>query len=60
VSKLLATFENTGVKPDSWGFFKKNPPIPGAVFLGGMPDMPMIHVFNRPLRAQDFNRLFEL
>ena len=60
VSKLLAAFENTGVKPDTWGFFKKNPPIPGAVFLGGMPDMPMIHMFNRPLRAQDFNRLFEL
>ena len=58
VAKLLATFKNTGVKPDTWGFFKKNPPIPGAVFLGGMPDMPMIHVFNRPLRAQDFNRLF--
>lgn len=60
VPKLLTTFENTGVKPDTWGFLKKNPPIPGAVFLGGMPDMPMIHIFNRPLRAQDFNRLFEL
>nr|WP_319490564.1 type VI secretion system-associated protein TagF [uncultured Desulfobacter sp.] len=60
VSKLLAAFENTGVKPDTWGFFKKYPPIPGAVFLGGVPDMPMIHMFNRPLRAQDFNRLFEL
>ena len=59
VSKLLATFKNTGIKPETWGFLKKNPQIPGAVFLGGVPDMPMIHMFNRPLRAQDFNRLFE-
>ena len=59
VSKLLVTFKDTGITPDTWGFLKKSPRIPGAVFLGGMPDMPMIHMFNRPLRAQDFNRLFE-
>ena len=32
--------------------------IPGAVFLGGLPDSPCLSIFSRPLRAEDFTNLF--
>lgn len=39
------------------GWFKKTA-VPGAVFLGGLPDQPVLTIFARPLTADDFPRLF--
>jgi type VI secretion system protein ImpM len=33
---------------------------PGAVFLGGLPDTPMVNLYNRPLGTRDFQTLFNL
>ncbi len=58
VSELMAKFASH--TPQKRGISKTNPPLPGAVFLGGLPDNPMVNMYNRPLRARDFHRLFNL
>jgi type VI secretion system protein VasJ len=44
-------------KPKS-GLFGNKREIPGAVFLGGLPESPFLSIFSRPLRAEDFLNLF--
>ncbi len=58
VSELMVKFASHA--PQKKGIFKTNPPRPGAVFLGGLPDNPMVNMYNRPLRTRDFHRLFNL
>ncbi len=60
VSELLNQFASHPYEPKKEGIFKKNPPPPGAVFLGGLPDNPMVNMYNRPLGTRDFHRLFNL
>jgi len=40
------------------GVFKNKANVPGAVFLGGLPDNPVLAMFSRPLKAGDFLNLF--
>ncbi len=34
--------------------------VPNAIFMGGVPDKPFLAVFNRPLKANDFVRLWSV
>jgi len=58
VSDLLDKFASHPQAPSKSGLFKTNPPLPGAVFLGGLPDKPMVNLYNRPLGTRDFHSLF--
>ena len=61
VSALLDRFSSypRGRLEKEGGFRKKKSP-PGAVFLGGLPDNPMVNLYNRPLGIRDFHKLFNL
>ncbi len=58
VSELLDKFGSHPHAPPKKGIFKTDPPPPGAVFLGGLPDNPMVNLYNRPLGTRDFHNLF--
>jgi type VI secretion system protein VasJ len=58
VSDLLDKFVSHPHDPQRRGIFQPNPPLPGAVFLGGLPDNPMVNMYNRPLATRDFHTLF--
>ncbi|MCP4717878.1 MAG: type VI secretion system-associated protein TagF [Desulfobacteraceae bacterium] len=60
VSKLLDKFASHPHEPPKKGIFKTNSTPPNAVFLGGLPDNPMVNMYNRPLKTRDFPRLFNL
>lgn len=58
VSDLLDKFTSQSHAPPKKRIFKTDSPLPGAVFLGGLPDKPMVNLYNRPLGTRDFHRLF--
>jgi type VI secretion system protein VasJ len=60
VSELMDKFASQHHDPQKKKIIKKNLPPPGAVFLGGLPDNPMVNVYNRPLGTRDFQNLFNL
>lgn len=38
--------------------FKRKAPVPDCVFIGGLPEQPVLKVFNRPLVPDDIKALF--
>lgn len=60
VSELLEKFASHPHESQTRGIFKPNSSLPNAVFLGGLPDNPMVNLYNRPLGTRDFYRLFNL
>ncbi len=48
--------EFTSYNPDlkCRGAIKDKKEIPGAAFMGGLPDDPVLAIFSRPLKAEDF------
>lgn len=58
VSDLLDKFTSHPPASPTRGIFKTDSPLPGAVFLGGLPDNPMVNLYNRPLGTRDFHSLF--
>jgi len=58
VTVLLDRFGSHPVEPTDRGMFKRSIDPPGAVFLGGLPENPMVTLYNRPLKARDFLDLF--
>ena len=47
-------------RPIRQGLFKKRVQPPGAVFLGGLPENPLVAIYARPLTAKDFHTVFTL
>ena len=62
IATLLNNFESFPRKHDrTWhGLFKPTPQGPGAVFQGGLPDNPILTIYARPLKTEDFFDLFNL
>lgn len=65
LSLPVARLLNMGAAPYSKevkgpGLFKKKPPVPGAVFLGGLPQNSVLTMYARPLKVNDFLSLFNI
>ncbi len=41
-------------------YFFSKPAIPASMFFGGIPEAPILSIYNRPLRPKDFSDLFNL
>lgn len=50
---------HNGIGPDQRKGSSRIEP-PKAVFIGGLPEKPLIAIYQRPLRTSDFSRLFDL
>lgn len=58
IATLLGNADSYPRDREERGFFKKKIEVPGAVFLGGLPENPVLSIYTRPLNADDFSRLF--
>ena len=58
VATLMGNADSYPRDREERGFFKKKSEVPGAVFLGGLPENPVLSIYARPLNADDFSRLF--
>ena len=58
VAILKENFADPLKEREGRGFFNPKPEVPGAVFLGGLPQDPGITIFSRALRTNDFLTLF--
>jgi type VI secretion system protein VasJ len=54
----FSAWEKINQENESW-LFKRKQLLPGAVFQGGLPENPMLTIFARPLRQDDFQDLFD-
>ena len=60
VETLLSNADVYSHPKKDWGVFKKKEAMPGAVFLGGLPENPGLTIYTRPLKAEDFLTLFNI
>lgn len=60
VPVFLDRYASCAGEPEKRGVFNKSAGTPGAVFLGGLPEGPLVAIYNRPLKTKDFKRLFNL
>jgi type VI secretion system ImpM family protein len=58
IATLLGNADSYPKGLEEQGFFKKKIEVPGAVFLGGLSENPVLSIYTRPLNADDFSRLF--
>lgn len=60
VPVFLERYGSIPNEPEKKGRFSKKEGPPGAVFLGGLPEDPLVGIYSRPLRTRDFHTLFNL
>ncbi len=60
VNTMKLEFSDFGPAKESRGFFGPKPVSPGAVFLGGRPENPVVSIYSRALNTRDFLTLFDL
>jgi type VI secretion system protein VasJ len=58
VAALSGGFASTARKTKGGGLFGRKSQIPGAVFWGGLPENPVLTIYSRPLKTDDFCDLF--
>ncbi|MCD4721629.1 MAG: TagF domain-containing protein [Desulfobacula sp.] len=58
VATLSGLFASTARKRKEGGLFGRKTQLPGAVFLGGLPENPVLTIYTRPLKTDDFRNLF--
>ncbi len=60
IAGLLKRVDSLSDRPEQawYRLFKKKPRVPGAVFQGGLPENPILTIYARPLKPEDFFELF--
>ena len=49
---------SSGMERKDTGLFGRKTQMPGAAFLGGLPENPVLTIYTRPLKTDDFLNLF--